>query len=86
MDISYMLKMEDGYYHPVVAREYLGGWSESQPPKQGTSQNVAKFCYKDVIFRFRTLESVVVYGGEENKECTNLLLRRYNIRKIIVTL
>jgi transposase-like protein len=85
MDISYMPKTEDGYHLLVVAREYLSGWAEARPLKQGTSEKVADFFYEEVICRFGTPESVVVDGGAENKKWTDLLLKRYNIRKITVT-
>jgi hypothetical protein len=85
MDFLFKLKMEDGCFLLVVSREYLSEWAESQPQKQGTSDNVGKFCYKDIICWFGTLESMVVASSTENKKCTNLLLRLYNIRKIIVT-
>jgi hypothetical protein len=85
MDISYMPKTDDGYHLLVVAREYLSGWTEARPLKQGTSEKVADFFYEEVICRFGTPESVVVDGGAENKKWTDLLLKRYNIRKITVT-
>ena len=85
MDISYMPKTEDGYHQLVVAREYLRGWAEARPLKQGTTEKVADFFYEEVICRFGTPESVVVDGGAENQKWTDLLLKRYNIRKITVT-
>jgi len=68
MDISYMPKTEDGYHLLVVAREYLSGWAEVRPLKQGTSEKVADFFYEEVICRFGTPESVVVDGGAVNKK------------------
>jgi len=85
MDISYMPKTEDGYYLLVVAREYLSGWAEPQPLKQRTSEKVADVFYEEVICRFGTPDSVVVDRGAENKKWTDLLLKRFNIRKITVT-
>jgi hypothetical protein len=85
MDISYMPKIEDGYHLLVVAWEYLSGWAEAWPLKQGTSEKVADFFYEEVICWFGTPESVVVDGGAEKKKSTKLLLKRYNIRKITGT-
>jgi len=85
MDISHMPKTEDRYHLLVVAKEYLRGWAEARPLKQGTSEKVADIFHKEVICRFATPESVVVDRGVENKKCTDLLLKCYNIRKITVT-
>jgi hypothetical protein len=85
MNISSMPKTEDGYYLLVVPREYLSGWAEAQPPKQGTSEKVADILYKAVICWFGPRESVVVDGGAENKKWIDLRLKHYNIRKITVT-
>jgi len=85
MDISYMPKTEDRYHLLVVAREYLSGWAEARPLKQGTSEKVADFFYKEVSCRFGTPEGVVLDGGAVNQKWTDLLLKRYNIRKITIT-
>jgi len=50
MHISYMPKTEDGYHLLVLAREYLSVWAEARPLKQGTSEKVPDFFYKEVIY------------------------------------
>jgi hypothetical protein len=85
MDISYLPKTKDGYHLVVVAREYLSGWAEARPLKLGTSEKIADIFYEEVLCRFGTPVSVVLEGGAENKKWTDLLLKRYNIRKITVT-
>jgi hypothetical protein len=85
MDISYMPKTDDGYHLLVVAREYLSRWAEARPLKQGISEKVAHLFYEEVICWFGTPESVVVDGGAANTKWTDLLFKRYNMRKITVT-
>jgi len=80
-----MPKTENRYHLLVDAREYISRWAEARPLKQGTSEKVAEFFCKEVICQFRTPESVVVDGGAEIKKWTDLLLIRYNFRKITVT-
>jgi len=48
-------------------------------------ENVADFLYKEVIYWFRTPESVVVDGGAGNENWTNLLRKCCNIWKITGT-
>ena len=85
LDISYLPRTESGHHLLVVAREYLSGWVEARPLSKGSSKKVADFFYEEIICRYGMPESVVVDGGAENKKWTDLLLKRYNIRKITIT-
>jgi len=85
IDILFMPNMEDGYYLLVIARQYISGWAEAQPLKQGTSEKVDDCFYIEVICSFRTPESVEVDKGQQNQKWTNRLIESYNISKITVT-
>lgn len=46
-----MPKAEFGYHLLLIGREYLSGWAEARPLKQGTLEKVADFIYQELIVK-----------------------------------
>lgn len=69
----------------VLARSDLSGWVEGRALSSATSELVAQFLYKDIICRYGLFRKMVVDGGPENKDMTEALTNRYNIRRVVTS-
>jgi len=79
INILHMPKTEDWFYLPVVARESLSRWAETQLLIHSTLEIIAVFSYMDLICWLKTTENAVVDRGAANMKWTNDLFKHYNI-------
>lgn len=84
VDIVHMPKDRNKNYL-VLARSDLSGWVEGRALSSATSELVAQFLYEDIICRHGLFRKMVVDGGPENKDMTEALANRYNIRRVVTS-
>ena len=64
----------------IVIRDDLIDWIKTRALSNLRTKTVAKFLWKNIIYRFECFESTVMNGDFENKTITEKLLNRYRIR------
>jgi len=69
----------------IIARDDLSGWPEAQALQKLTAKNVATFLYRYIITRFGCFQKLVSDGGPENKKQVIKLLKRYGIKRIVIS-
>lgn len=84
VDVVHMPKSR-GFHFLVQARSNFSGWLESRAIKSNDSAAVSKFLWEDVICRHGIFRKVIMDGGPENKALTDALLKKYNIRKVVIS-
>ena len=66
----------------VVARDNLSKQAEARALSTATAASVAKYIYKDVIYRYGYPRKIIVNSGSKNLGIIQELLERYNIKRV----
>jgi len=82
LDVVYM-PLNEGFSKIVAMREYLSGWMEAKPLRNGDSKSVSAFV-NEWIVRFGIRGMISHDNGPENKQITKILIDRYRIRNVCV--
>ncbi len=69
----------------VIAWYHATGYSERHTLHQGTSAQVAKFLYEDVLYCHSVFDILVTDRGPENKGFLAELVKIYRIRHVIIS-
>lgn len=84
LDVVYMSPCQ-GFRYLVVARCDLSAWVKAKPLRTLSSRVVADFLWEDVICRHGCFGKLIIDGGSKNKEAIAELIRRYEIKKVVVS-
>jgi hypothetical protein len=81
MDIVYMPESNRKRFL-ILAREYLSGWVKGRALPNNKSSTIAKFIYKDIIYRWCMTRRIMVDGGPDFKKAVEYLAARYGTKRI----
>ena len=74
----------DGCKYLVGICDDLSRWAEDKAIQKADSKTIAKFIYETWIYRYGCPAIIVYNGGPENIGITKQLLKRYQIKNLMI--
>ena len=74
-----------GFSKMVIARCHAIGYSKGRALRRGTSAQVAKFLYEDVLCRHGVFDTLITDGGPENEGILAELTRSYGVKHVVTS-